>query len=225
MAAKWLNSVDVDFGLQFPRLTIFGKYTLLAGVLYPVLATWMIVRMTLTKNIPSYITIGSYRAMLHCPTLRRNKEPTTVQKPGNNMTKKTETTLEKPVTIPLDVEPMVSKDLLERGLQGSLSGGTPNLEISPTEQPVKSTDNPPRQTPPAQMIVPETQPDDSEPMTISMEPMEPNLGEVDAMETDKTSDHLKAPPTVPQNKRFKPTLTPQNSRPTLSTSHTKKPLK
>lgn len=33
-------------------------------VLYPVLATWMIGLMTLTKNIPSYITIGSYRAMV-----------------------------------------------------------------------------------------------------------------------------------------------------------------
>ncbi|KAK4030827.1 hypothetical protein OUZ56_024213 [Daphnia magna] len=88
-------------------------------------------------------------------------------------------------------------------------GRTPNLEISPTEQPVKSTDDSPRQTPPAQMIIPETQPDDSEPMTISMEPVEPNLGEVEPMETDKTSDHLKVP-TVPQNKRFKPTMTPQN---------------
>ncbi|XP_045023169.1 uncharacterized protein LOC123466378 [Daphnia magna] len=35
------------------------------------------------------------------------------------------------------------------------------------------------------MIIPETQPDDSEPMTISMDPMEPNLGEVEPMETEK----------------------------------------
>ncbi|XP_045029731.1 uncharacterized protein LOC123472384 [Daphnia magna] len=332
MAAKWLNSVDVDFGVQFPRLSMRAvhgfvrslkvepqdllglvaaytsnflsqhsgivrtelegkevnvvirdsnipeKFVRIAGipqnldlgvvktrlkefgtiidarweryrvaeddVLYPVLATWMIVRMTLTKNIPSYITIGSYRAMVkyegqkptcrlcddethfsyNCPTFRRNKEPIIVQKPSNKMTKKTETVPEKPVTLPLDVDPMVSKALLECGLQSSLSGGTPNLEISPTEQPVKSTDDPPRQTPPAQMIIPETQPDDSEPMTISMEPVEPNLGEVESMETDKTSDHLKVP-TVPQSKRFKPTLTPQNSRPTLSTSQPKKPFK
>ncbi|XP_045035880.1 uncharacterized protein LOC123476934 [Daphnia magna] len=310
MAAKWLNSVDVDFGVQFPRLSMRAvhgfvrslkvepqdllglvaaytsnflsqhsgivrtelegkevnvvirdsnipeKFVRIAGipqnldlgvvktrlkefgtiidarweryrvaeddVLYPVLATWMIVRMTLTKNIPSYITIGSYRAMVkyegqkptcrlcddethfsyNCPTLRRNKEPIIVQKPSNKMTKKTETVPEKPVTLPLDVDPMVSKALLECGLQN----------------------DPPRQTPPAQMIIPETQPDDSEPMTISMEPVEPNLGEVESMETDKTSDHLKVP-TVPQSKRFKPTLTPQNSRPTLSTSQPKKPFK
>ncbi|KAK4045833.1 hypothetical protein OUZ56_033871 [Daphnia magna] len=235
MAAKWLNSVDVDFVVQFPRLSmranyvydrgihlkflsqhsgivrtelegkevdvvirdsnIQEKFVRIAGipqnldlgvvktrlkefgtiidacweryrvaeddVLYPFLATWMIVRMTLTKNIPSYITIGSYRAMgkyegqkptcrlcddethfsYNCPTLRRNKEPTNVQKPSDKMTKKTETVLEKPVPLPLDVDPMVSKAFLECGLQSSLSGGTPNLEISPTEQPVKSTDD------------------------------------------------------------------------------------
>ncbi|XP_045027946.1 uncharacterized protein LOC123471107 [Daphnia magna] len=213
---------NLDLGVVKTRLKEFGtiidarweRYRVAEDdVLYPVLATWMIVRMTLTKNIPSYITIGSYRAMVkyegqkptcrlcddethfsyNCPTLRRNKEPIIVQKPSNKMTKKTETVPEKPVTLPLDVDPMVSKALLECGLQSSLSGGTPNLEISPTEQPVKSTDDPPRQTPPAQMIIPETQPDDSEPMTISMEPVEPNLGEVESMETDKTSDHLKVP--------------------------------
>ncbi|KZS04175.1 Uncharacterized protein APZ42_032925 [Daphnia magna] len=231
MAAKWLNSVDVDFGVQFPRLNmrkevnvvirdsnIQEKFVRTAGippnldlgvvktrlkefgtiidarwecyrvaeddVLYPVLVTWMIVRMTLTKNIPSYFTIGSYRAMVkyegqkptcrlcddethfsyNCPTLRRNKEPTNFQKPGNKMTKKTETVPEKPVTLPLDVDPMVSKALLGCGIQNDLS----------------------RQTPPAQMIIPETQPVASEPMTISMEPVEPNLGEVEPMETNKS---------------------------------------
>ncbi|KAK4030669.1 hypothetical protein OUZ56_023943 [Daphnia magna] len=235
---------NLDLGVVKTRLKEFGtiidarweRYQVAEDdVLYPVLATWMIVRMTLTKNIPSYITIGSYRAMVklcddethfsyNCPTLRRNKETINVQKPSSKMTKKTETVPEKPVPLPLDVDPMFSKAFLECGLQSSLLGRTPNLEISPTEQPVKSTDDSPRQTPPAQMIIPETQPDDSEPMTISMEPVEPNLGEVEPMETDKTSDHLKVP-TVPQNKRFKPTMTPQNSRPTLSTSQPKKPFK
>ncbi len=32
--------------------------------MYPVLATWMIVRMTVNKNIPSYVNIGSYRAIV-----------------------------------------------------------------------------------------------------------------------------------------------------------------
>ncbi|KZS09728.1 Uncharacterized protein APZ42_025979 [Daphnia magna] len=69
-------------------------------VLYPVLATWMIVRMTLTKNIPSYVNIGSYRAIVkyegqrptcrlcddenhfsnNCPTVRRNKEASNAKK-------------------------------------------------------------------------------------------------------------------------------------------------
>ncbi|XP_045032208.1 uncharacterized protein LOC123474331 [Daphnia magna] len=161
---------NLDLGVVKTRLKEFGtiidacweRYRVAEDdVLYPFLATWMIVRMTLTKNIPSYITIGSYRAMgkyegqkptcrlcddethfsYNCPTLRRNKEPTNVQKPSDKMTKKTETVLEKPVPLPLDVDPMVSKAFLECGLQSSLSGGTPNLEISPTEQPVKSTDD------------------------------------------------------------------------------------
>ncbi|KAK4013304.1 hypothetical protein OUZ56_025538 [Daphnia magna] len=170
--------------------------------------------MTLTKNIPSYITIGSYQAMV-----KRNKEPTTVQKHVNKRTRKTDTIPEETVIIP-----MVSKALLECRLQDSLSGGTPNLEISPNEQPVNSPDDPLRQIPTVQIIIPETQPDDWEPMTISMEWIEPNFGKVEAMETDKTRDHLKVP-TVPQNKRFKPTLTPQNSRPNLFTSQPKKPFK
>jgi hypothetical protein len=33
-------------------------------IMYPVLATWLIVRMTVSKNIPSYINIGSYRAIV-----------------------------------------------------------------------------------------------------------------------------------------------------------------
>ena len=61
--------------------------------LYPVLSTWLICRMTLEKHIPSYITLGSYKAVVrysgqiptsricdqhehigrNCPTLAKNR--------------------------------------------------------------------------------------------------------------------------------------------------------
>lgn len=64
-------------------------------VYYPVLSTWLICRMTLETAIPSYLTIGEYRAIVRyngqkqtcrlcdepdhmgkdCPTLRRNRVP------------------------------------------------------------------------------------------------------------------------------------------------------
>ncbi|XP_045022905.1 uncharacterized protein LOC123466839 [Daphnia magna] len=286
MAAKWLNSVDIDFGVQFPRLsmrTVHGfvrslkvepqdllglvavflsqhsgivrtelegkevcvvirdsniqeKFVRIAGipqnldlgvvqtrlknfgnviearweryrvsedeVLYPVLATWMIVRMTVTKNIPSYITIGSYRAMVkydgqkptcrlcddethfsyNCPTLKRN--------------------------VPLEGE-----------LQDSPSGGTQNLETETMEcstltssLTVPSEDNPSKPIMKSQMTAPDTETQDQEPMTIIMESMEPDMGEIETMGPDKTKDPLRIP-TVPRNKRFKPTLTAQNSKP------------
>ncbi|KAK4030305.1 hypothetical protein OUZ56_023307 [Daphnia magna] len=334
MAAKWLNSVDIDFGVQFPRLsmrTVHGfvrslkvepqdllglvavldtrnqrhtpqvfvptqwyrqdriegkevgvvirdrniqeKFVRIAGipqnldlgvvqtrlknfgnviearweryrvsedeVLYPVLATWMIVRMTVTKNIPSYITIGSYRAMVkydgqkptcrlcddethfsyNCPTLKRNQEPTIVQKPVPKMTKKTETIKQNPVVIPLAKHSMVSKVPLEGELQDSPSGGTQNLETETMEcstltssLTVPSEDNPSKPIMKSQMTAPDTETQDQEPMTIIMESMEPDMGEIEIMGPDKTKDPLRIP-TVPRNKRFKPTLTAQNSKP------------
>ncbi|XP_045023200.1 uncharacterized protein LOC123467287, partial [Daphnia magna] len=321
--AKWLNSVDIDFGVQFPRLsmrTVHGfvrslkvephdllglvavflsqhsgivrtelegkevgvvirdsniqeKFVRIAGipqnldlgvvqtrlknfgnviearwvryrvaedeVLYPVLATWMIVRMTVTKNIPSYITIGSYRAMVkydgqkptcrlcddethfsyNCPTLKRNQEPTIVQKPVPKMTKKTETIKQNPVVIPLAKHSLVSKVPLEGELQDSPSGGTQNLETETMEcstltssLTVPSEDNPSKPIMKSQMTAPDTETQDQEPMTIIMESMEPDMGEIETMGPDKTKDPLRIP-TVPRNKRFKPTLTAQNSKP------------
>ncbi|KZS00256.1 Uncharacterized protein APZ42_003525, partial [Daphnia magna] len=61
---------NLDLGVVQTRLKEFGnvfeawweRYRVAEDeVLYPVLATWMIVRMTMTENIPSCITIGSYR--------------------------------------------------------------------------------------------------------------------------------------------------------------------
>ena len=79
-------------------------------IMYPVLATWFIVRMTVTKNIPSYIKIGSYRAIVKyegqrptctlcdeethfsntCPKTRQNRE-TVVEKPDADKYKGQET--------------------------------------------------------------------------------------------------------------------------------------
>jgi hypothetical protein len=75
------------------------------------------------------------------------------------------------------------------------------------------------------MIVPDTPTDDSETMTVVMKSIEHNAGLVDSMENDKTKDSKKIPlyHFVPQNKRFKPTLTTQNSKPVSAISQSKKP--
>ncbi|KAK4030883.1 hypothetical protein OUZ56_024270 [Daphnia magna] len=129
---------NLDLGVVQTRLKEFGnviearweRYRMAEDeVLYAVLATWMIVRMTVTKNILSYIAIGSYRAMVkyngqkstcrlwdnethfsyNCPTLKRNQGPTIVQKPVPKMTKKTETIKQNPVVIILAKHSMGSK--------------------------------------------------------------------------------------------------------------------
>ncbi|KAI9550944.1 hypothetical protein GHT06_004472 [Daphnia sinensis] len=101
---------NLDLGVVQTRLKEYGtvidtrweryRATEDDEVLYPVLATWMIVRMTLTKNIPSYVNIGSYRAIVkyegqrptcrlcddenhfsnNCPTVRRNREASNAEK-------------------------------------------------------------------------------------------------------------------------------------------------
>ncbi|KAI9558427.1 hypothetical protein GHT06_015211 [Daphnia sinensis] len=86
---------------------------------------------------------------------------------------------------------MVSKIPLESGLQ---------------EEPLKQFTKP-------QMPAPDTETQDQQPMTIIMESMETDVGEIETMEPDKKEDNLKIP-TVPRNKRFKPALTSQNSKPT-----------
>ncbi|KAK4030461.1 hypothetical protein OUZ56_023606 [Daphnia magna] len=153
---------NLDLGIVQTRLKEFGnviearweRYRVAEDeVLYPVLATWMIVRMTVTKNIPSYITIGSYRAMVKyegqkptcrlcdeethfsydCPTLKRNQEPTIVQKPVAKKTKKTETIKQTTVVIPVVANSMVSQVPLESESQDSLSESTNNLETESME--------------------------------------------------------------------------------------------
>jgi hypothetical protein len=93
---------SMDLGVIQTRFKEFGKILDLRWeryhvaedkVLYPILSTWLICRMTIEKAIPSYVTIGEYRAIVKyngqkttcgicdetdhlrrdCPRLRRNK--------------------------------------------------------------------------------------------------------------------------------------------------------
>ncbi|KKZ05304.1 hypothetical protein YC68_23790, partial [Vibrio parahaemolyticus] len=249
---------NLDLGIVQTRLKEFGnviearweRYRVAEDeVLYPVLATWMIVRMTVTKNIPSYITIGSYRAMVKyegqkptcrlcdeethfsydCPTLKRNQEPTIVQKPVAKKTKKTETIKQTTVVIPVVANSMVSQVPLESESQDSLSESTNNLETESMECDTATTSAsvPPKDKPlkpisKSKIAAPDTETEDQETVTIIMESMEPDTGEIDTTDPDKTKDPLKIP-TVPRSKRFKPTLTPQNSKPTSGIPVLKKP--
>ncbi|KAK4017884.1 hypothetical protein OUZ56_033836 [Daphnia magna] len=171
---------NLDLGVVQTRLKEFGnviearweRYRVAEDeVLYPVLATWMIVRMTVTKNIPSYITIGSYRAMVNT----------------NN----------------LETETMEC-----------------DTATTPASVPLK--DNPLKPITKSKIAAPHTETEDQETVTIIMESMEPDTGEIDTTDPDKTKDPLKIP-TVPRSKRFKPTLTPQNSKPTSGIPVLKKP--
>ncbi|KAK4045624.1 hypothetical protein OUZ56_033311 [Daphnia magna] len=213
---------NIDLGVVQTRLKNFGnviearweRYRVAEDeVLYPVLATWMIVRMMVTKNIPSYITIGSYRAMLQLPDIKTKPGIHHCPKPVPKMTKKTETIKQNPVVIPLAKHSMVSKVPLESELQDSPSGGTQNLETETMEcntltssLTVPSEDNPSKPIMKSQMTAPDTETQDQEPITIIMESMEPDMGEIETMGPDKTKDPLRIP-TVPRNKRFKPTYT------------------
>ncbi len=97
---------SMDLGVIQTRFKEFGKILDLRWeryhvaedkVLYPILSTWLICRMTIEKAIPSYVTIGEYRAIVKyngqkttcgicdetdhlrrdCPRLRRNKPDNT----------------------------------------------------------------------------------------------------------------------------------------------------
>ncbi|KZS00285.1 Uncharacterized protein APZ42_003474, partial [Daphnia magna] len=166
-------------------------------VLYPVLATWMIYDGEKpTCRLCDDETHFSY----NCPTLKRNQEPTIVPKPVPKMTKKTETIKQNPLVIPLAKHSMVSKVPLEGELQDSPLGGTQNLETETMEcdtltssLTVPSKDNPSKPIKKSQMTAPDTETQAQEPMTIIMESMEPDMGEIETMEPDKTKDPLRIP--------------------------------
>ena len=156
------------------------------------------------------------------------------------MTEKTENIFRNFEVIPIVVDPMVAKapsevvlqdPVLEGGLQDPLSGGTPDLEIQTMECNIDfidvtppSLEIPPGQIPQSPTTIDETQTLDSIPLTTSMEPTTPKLGETENMETDKTNDSLTTS-TESRNQRFKPTFTAKNSRLSTTPSTTSFPKK
>ncbi|KAK4004209.1 hypothetical protein OUZ56_005951 [Daphnia magna] len=110
---------------------------------------------------------------------------------------------------------------LEGELQDSPSGGTQTLE---TETMEPSKDNPSKPIKKSQMTVTDTETQDQQTMTIILQSMEPDMGETETMEPEKTKDPLRIP-TVPRNKRFKPILTDQKSKPTSGILQLIKPNK
>ncbi|KAK4009196.1 hypothetical protein OUZ56_018305 [Daphnia magna] len=133
---------------------------------------------------------------------------------GNPTSKKDQTT-----SSSLNVQlPSTTLSFTREG--GCFTEGIQNLETETmkcdtptTSLTVSSKDNPSKPIKESQMTALDTETQDQEPMKIIMESMEPNMGEIETMESDKTKDPLRIP-TIPQNKRFKPTLTTQNSKPT-----------
>ncbi|KAK4017795.1 hypothetical protein OUZ56_033614 [Daphnia magna] len=226
---------NLDLGVVQTRLKNFGnviearweRYRVAEDeVLYPVLATWMIYDgQKPTCRLCDEETHFSY----DCPTLKRNQEPTIVQKPVAKKTKKTETFKQTPVVIPVVANSMVSQVPLGSESQDSLSESTNNLETETMECDTATTpasvppkDNPLKPIIKSKIAAPHIETEDQETVTIIMESMEPDTGEIDTTDPDKTKDPLKIP-TVPRSKRFKPTLTPQNSKPTSGIPVLKKP--
>lgn len=113
---------ELDFRIIERRLKDYGKVLSLRWekyhvvndeFLYPVLSSWLICRMIIEKDIPSYLTIGSYRAIVKyhgqkptcricdepnhmgrdCPTLRKNKVMAPVANPLDRPTGSKEQTV------------------------------------------------------------------------------------------------------------------------------------
>ncbi|KAK4013382.1 hypothetical protein OUZ56_025900 [Daphnia magna] len=108
-----------------------------------------------------------------CPTLKRNQEPTIVQKPVAKKTKKTET-IKQTTVVPLESES-----------QDSLSESTNNLETESMECDTATTsasvppkDNPLKPISKSKIAAPDTETEDQETVTIIMESMEPDTGKL-----------------------------------------------
>ncbi|XP_045030390.1 uncharacterized protein LOC123472592 [Daphnia magna] len=204
-------------------------------VLYSVLATWMIVRMTLTKNIPSYVNIGSYRAIVkyegqrptcrlcddenhfsnNCPTVRRNKEASNAKKSlgAQNSHVEEAANAEPTVTIQenavLLTEP--SKGVsLELSSEGNEAMETDNLTAI---NELASSDIPPGQFLPTQaVIIPETQSLGIRiPSVSTMDSTVPDTGNVVAIESDTDNASLTPNDYQTKNKKartkYLPTIT------------------
>ncbi|KAI9550773.1 hypothetical protein GHT06_004560 [Daphnia sinensis] len=240
---------NLDLGVVQTRLKEYGtvidtrweryRATEDDEVLYPVLATWMIVRMTLTKNIPSYVNIGSYRAIVkyegqrptcrlcddenhfsnNCPTVRRNREASNAEKSRGAQNSHVEqaanaeptvTIQENVVSLP-DPSEEISLDL------SSEANEAMETENVTTINELASPDIPPGQCLPT-MTIPETQSLGIPiPSVSTMDSTLPDTGNVVSIESDTDTASLTSNDYQTQTKRartkYLPTITDKNSRP------------
>jgi hypothetical protein len=188
---------NLELGVVQTRLREFGtvidmrweRYRTVQGddVMYPVLATWMIVRMTVTKNIPSYVNIGSYRAIVKyegqrptcrlcddeshfsntCPKIRRNREivvekpEVVVDKPQVSNSKTDETITKNQSTNKLETEIDMTTSSPEGNLKELPSGNdTSNNDSETSEKETTQTEN--------TTTSPETPPGQNPPLNSSL---------------------------------------------------------
>jgi len=173
--------------------------------MYPVLATWMIVRMTVTKNISSYLNIGSYRAIVKyegqrptcrlcddeshfsntCPKIRRNREivvekpEVVVDKPEVSNSKTDETFTKDQTTNKLETEIDIRTSSPEGNLKELPSGNdTRNNDSETSEKETTQTEN--------MIISPEIPPGQNLPLNSSLTiipetQFEPTLPPIDSV--------------------------------------------
>jgi hypothetical protein len=240
---------NLDLGVVQTRLKEYGtvidtrweryRATEDDEVLYPVLATWMIVRMTLTKNIPSYVNIGSYRAIVkyegqrptcrlcddenhfsnNCPTVRRNREASNAEKSRGAQNSHVEqaANAEPTVTIQENVVslPEPSEEIsLDLSSEANEAMETENVT---TVNELASPDIPPGQCLPT-MTIPETQSLGIPiPSVSTMDSTLHDTGNVVSIESDTDTASLTSNDYQTKTKRartkYLPTITDKNSRP------------
>lgn len=176
--------------------------------LYPVLSTWLICRMTLEKHIPSYITLGSYKAVVrysgqiptcricdqhehigrNCPTLAKNRRVIATKTPPV------------PKTARVEKSNNVQEVILENKDDGNRDAvGSENELIAPEPQVVEPRNEVPIEEPPKEIpetqVIPETQPRElpmaeenlPPPVTVSVDSSNINLiNTEDKMDTSDT---------------------------------------
>ena len=130
---------EMDLRIIQRRLKDFGKvfdlrweryHVVEDEFLYPVLSSWLICRMVIEKDIPSYLTIGSYRTIVKyhgqkqtcricdelnhmgrdCPTLRKNRMVVPVKTPSNPPTGEKESAANPQALIVEAVESVISEN-------------------------------------------------------------------------------------------------------------------
>ncbi|KZS08465.1 Uncharacterized protein APZ42_027533 [Daphnia magna] len=226
---------NLDLGVVQTRLQEYGT------VIDTLLATWMIVRMTLTKNIPSYVNIGSYRSLVkyegqqptcrlcddenhfsnNCPTLRRNKEASNAKKSRGAQNSHVEEAANTELTVAIQENAVLLTEpsegvSLELSSEGNEAMETDNLTAL---NELASPDIPPGQFLPTQaVIIPETQSLGIPiPSVSTMDSTVPDTENVVSIVSDTDNASLTSNDYQTKTKRartkYLPTITDKNSRP------------